>query len=331
MAQGLLLREHGYQCDHGVLYFAGSRTRVRIDFTPELETRTRELLELARAATRATILPPPLENSPKCNGCSLAGICLPDETNALLHSPADSSAKISVDGRPTRRLYPVRDDATPFYVQEQGAMVGCAKQRIVVKKSGEELASIKLQDVSQLVLCGNVQISTQCVQVLCEASIPVVYLSTGHWFYGIAHGIHLRNAYDRAAQFKFAADPRECLSFARRLVADKAENQRTLLRRNAPSDPATDRCWRTWTIWLGASREWNQLRRCWGSKGRSRRPTSGGSRPCSSHATLMPSGILTAKPASAAGAGHHGAVPARHRRFGGHLRDQYRHGATLQL
>ena len=30
MAQGLLLREHGYRCDHGVLYFAGSRTRVDI-------------------------------------------------------------------------------------------------------------------------------------------------------------------------------------------------------------------------------------------------------------------------------------------------------------
>jgi CRISP-associated protein Cas1 len=241
MAQGLLLRENGYRCDHGILYFAGSRTRVRIDFTEQLEFRTRELLQLAKQATGATTLPPPLEDSPKCNGCSLAGICLPDETNALLHSPADNSAETTIDGRPTRRLYPVRDDATPFYVQEQGAYVGCSKQRVVVKKSGVELASVKLQDISQLVLCGNVQVSTQTVQTLCEASIPVVYLSTGHWFYGISHGIHLRNAYDRAAQFRFADQPPQCLSFARRLVTDKAENQRTLLRRNAPADHATDR------------------------------------------------------------------------------------------
>lgn len=241
MAQGLLLREHGYRCDHGILYFAGSRTRVQIDFTPELEARTLELLRLAREASHATALPPPLEDSPKCNGCSLAGICLPDETNALLHVPADPSSQLTVDGRPARRLYPVRDDATPFYVQEQGAFVGCSKQRITVKKSGTELASVKLQDMSQLVLCGNVQVSTQAMQVLCEASIPVVYLSTGHWFYGISHGIHLRNAYDRAAQFRVAADPAACLSFARQLVAAKAENQRTLLRRNAPADPATDR------------------------------------------------------------------------------------------
>ncbi len=241
MAQGLLLREQGYRCDHGLLYFAGSRTRVRIEFTAELEARTRELLALARAAVHLTVLPPPLEDSPKCVGCSLAGICLPDETNALLHAPADPSTPIPADGRPMRRLYPVRDDATPFYVQEQGAYVGVSKQRIIVKKSGEELASVRLADMSQLVLCGNIQVSTQAIQILCEASIPVVYLSTGHWFYGIAHGIHLRNAYDRAAQFRFAAEPRECLAFARRLVSDKAENQRTLLRRNAPSDPATDR------------------------------------------------------------------------------------------
>jgi CRISPR-associated protein Cas1 len=241
MAQGLLLRENGYRCDHGILYFAGSRTRVQIDFTEQLESRTRELLQLAKEATHATILPPPLEDSPKCNGCSLAGICLPDETNALLHVPADASAEIPVDGKPTRRLYPVRDDATPFYVQEQGAYIGCSKQRIVVKKSGAELASTKLQDISQLVLCGNVQISTQAVQILCEASVPVVYLSTGHWFYGISHGIHLRNAYDRVAQFRLASEPKQCLSFARQIVSDKAENQRTLLRRNAPADSMTDR------------------------------------------------------------------------------------------
>jgi len=241
MAQGLLLRENGYRCEYGMLYFAGSRTRVRIDFTEALEARTRELLKLAKEAVLAVVLPPPLEDSPKCNGCSLAGICLPDETNALLHVPADGAVAVTIDGRAPRRLYPVRDDALPFYVQEQGAHVGCSKQRITVKKSGAELASVKLQDVSQLVLCGNVQVSTQAVHVLCEAAIPVVYLSMGHWFSGITYGIHLRNAYDRVAQFRIAGEPQACLGFARQVVADKAENQRTLLRRNAPADQTTER------------------------------------------------------------------------------------------
>jgi CRISP-associated protein Cas1 len=103
MAQGLLLREHGYRTDHGVLYFAGSRTRVDVPFAAELEARTLRLIDEARAAAASTILPDPLEDSPKCNGCSLAGICLPDETLALRQSPPERDAS---DPVAVRRLYP---------------------------------------------------------------------------------------------------------------------------------------------------------------------------------------------------------------------------------
>lgn len=233
MAQGLLLREHGYHCDHGVLYFAGSRTRVTVPFTAELEARTRSLIELAKQASIQSILPSPLEDSPKCRGCSLNGICLPDETLVLQHVPAPSDVEPTLDGRPIRRLYPVRDDASPLYVQEQGAFVGKSGQRLTVKKEGVELSSVRLLDVSQLVLCGNIGVSAQTVQLLCEAGVPIVHLSMGHWFYGVTHGITLRNAFDRAAQFRAAADPARCLAFARQLVMDKAANQRTMLRRNA--------------------------------------------------------------------------------------------------
>ena len=86
MAQGLLLREQGYQCDHGVLYFAGSRTRVDVAFDSELEERTKDLIQQAQEACSFTVAPLPLDDSPKCNGCSLAGICLPDETLILQDS-----------------------------------------------------------------------------------------------------------------------------------------------------------------------------------------------------------------------------------------------------
>jgi len=77
MAQGLLLREHGYQCDHGVLYFHGSRTRVDISFDEDLEARTLHLIKQAHQAGQRRQLPEPLEDSPKCNGCSVGGFaCL---------------------------------------------------------------------------------------------------------------------------------------------------------------------------------------------------------------------------------------------------------------
>jgi CRISP-associated protein Cas1 len=234
MAQGLLLREHGYRTDHGVLYFAGSRTRVDVPFTEALEARTLRLIEEARAAATRTVIPPPLEDSPKCDGCSLSGICLPDETLALRGVPPEPRKE---GWRAVRRLYPAREPAVPFYVQVQGAKVGKHRSVLKVRKDGEELGSVRLKDVSQLVLCGNVSVSAQTIRMLCEASVPIVHLSRGHWFHGVTQGITLKNAYDRSAQFRVASDEGRCLAFSRAVVHAKGLNQRTLLARNARPRP----------------------------------------------------------------------------------------------
>jgi CRISP-associated protein Cas1 len=248
MAQGLLLRAHGYTCDRGILYFAGSRSRVEIRFTSELESRTRALLAEARMAAVRRELPPPLEDSPKCNGCSLNGICLPDETLALQRGTltreeaaeverSDSTDSESEEGGAIRRLFPPRVSTAPFYVQEQGARVGKRGERLIVSKGSEELTTVRLKDISQVVLMGNIQISAQTTHLLCESGIPVVHVSMGHWFYGITHGITLRNAFDRAAQYRAAADPERVLAFAKAIVFGKGANQRTLLGRNIRPRP----------------------------------------------------------------------------------------------
>lgn len=230
MAQGLLLRENGYRCETGVLYFADSRTRVEVPFTRDLEARTRRLIEEARTAAATRTLPPPLKNSRKCDGCSLAGICLPDETLAMREVPAEPP---EAGFEAVRRLYPARDDALPLYVQEQGARVGKSGSLVVVRKGDEELARVRMKDMSQLVLCGNVGVTAPAVHLLCEADIPLVHLSRGHWFYGLTRGMGLRNAYDRAAQFRAAEDTIRTLDFAREVVSSKGRNQRRMLVRNA--------------------------------------------------------------------------------------------------
>jgi CRISPR-associated protein Cas1 len=235
MAQGMLLREHGYRSTEGVLYFAASRTRVTIPFTDELEARTRAFIVEAAVAARSSVLPPPLEDSPKCNGCSLSGICLPDETLAMRESRQVGA--VAESGDEVRRLFPPRDASLPFYVQEQGARVGKRGERLIVSKGDEVLATVRLKDVSQLVLMGNVGISAQTTHMLCDEGVPVVHVSRGHWFYGITHGIGLRNAYDRAAQYAAAADPERVLQFSRAVVIGKGANQRTLLGRNIRPRP----------------------------------------------------------------------------------------------
>ena len=231
MVQALLLRAHGFTCDEGMVYYASSKRRVQIPMDDTLEARTRHLISEARAAARRTEPPLPLTDSPKCIGCSLAGICLPDETNLL--TDAEDAEKKPTD---IRRLYPARDDALPLYIQEQGARVGKSGSALIVEKGPSKLGEFPLKDISQLVLCGNVSVSTPCIKLLCDQGIPIVHLSLGHWFYGITAGIGLRNAYDRAAQFAAAADDGRRLAIARAFVRAKTQNQRTFLRRNTATD-----------------------------------------------------------------------------------------------
>lgn len=224
--QGLLLREAGWRCDEGVLYFAGAKQRVTIEFTPELVARTLALLGEARLAAERDEPPPPLLDSPKCPRCSLVGICLPDEINTL----ADRQER-------PRRLLPKDRAARPLYVSQQGARVSTRGGRIEVREKDEVLASVRAIDVSQVNLYGNVQVSTQAMRALFAKEVPICFFSYGGWFSGIAQGLPAKHVELRRRQVIEAG--RGGLDPARRFIVGKITNQRTLLRRNARQDVTT--------------------------------------------------------------------------------------------
>ena len=224
-AQGLILREGGYHCEGGILYYCESRRRVSIPFDDELVERTRELIRQMREMAITGILPPPLEDSPKCPRCSLVGICLPDETRFFDH-----------DARPARhavrRLLPARDDALPLYLQEQGTTLGKSGEELVVKQRRDVLQKIRLIDVSQVCLLGNVQVTTQALQELSTRGIPLCYFSYGGWFHAMTQGLVHKNIELRLRQFETATDAARSLALARQFVLGKIKNGRTLLRRH---------------------------------------------------------------------------------------------------
>lgn len=222
--QGLLLQEAGYRCEAGVLYFAGARRRVDVDFDDALIGLTLESVEDARRVAARDVAPPPLLDSPKCPRCSLVGICLPDEVNTLTERQQ----------LPPRRIIAKDRDARPLYVQEQGARVGVNRGRIVVRKNKEELASRRLIDVSQVCVVGNVQMTTQAFRQLFAREIPVCFFSFGGWFSGMAEGLPSKNVDLRRRQVVVAGQGG--LDVAREFVAGKIANGRTLLRRNARDD-----------------------------------------------------------------------------------------------
>jgi len=221
-AQGLLLRAHGYQCDSGILYFAGSNERVPVRFDEELVALTREKIRALREVAARGVLPPPLEDSPKCPRCSLVSICLPDETRWLTRG-----------GDPPRRLRPAALDTFPVYVHRPGARVRKNGDLLEIHGDDEKLGEVRLEEISALVLFGRVNPTTAAVHELCRRGIPVAYLSSGGWLQGVLAGLPHRNIALRQHQFTAAADSPRRLRIARSIVRAKLLNMRTLLRRNA--------------------------------------------------------------------------------------------------
>ena len=219
-AQGLLLREAGYRCDEGALWFAESRERVPVAFTDELVATTLRAVSDLRLTVAAGRLPPPLDHSPKCPRCSLLPICLPDEVNWFRH------------GTVPRTPPPAASQALPLYVQTPGARVAKKDFTLLVQVEGEEDRAVALDEVSELVLAGPVALTTPAVHELLRRNTPIAWMSSGFWFLGSTGGNGPRSAAIRTAQYAAAADENRRLAFARDLVAAKIRNQRTMLRRN---------------------------------------------------------------------------------------------------
>ena len=220
-AQGLLLREHGFRTDHGVLYFAGSKERVKVVFDDALLAETPAAIEGLQTLSREDTPPPPLLDSPKCGRCSLIGICLPDEIGLLTHQRAD-----------IRPIYPRVEKALPLYVQSPASYVRKDGDQLIIEENRERMAEIRLMDTSQVVLFGHCGMSAPALHECCRREIPVTFMSYGGWFVGHCVGTGHRNVLTRTAQYRASFDEEACLKLARRCVTAKIQNSRTLLRRN---------------------------------------------------------------------------------------------------
>jgi CRISPR-associated protein Cas1 len=241
--QALILRDNGYTCNEGIIYYRATKQRVRLPITSELENWIRQNIADARCIVTGPI-PAPLVHSPKCVRCSLAPVCLPDETRMLAQIPTkvevdveNEASKNQPPGEPPRRLIAARDDARPLYLNTQGYRVGCKDEVLTVKDKDKLVEEVRMRDVSHVALFGNIQISTQAIQSLCEQEVPVTYFSMGGWFYGITRGHAMKNVFLRMEQFRLARDENMCLSLARQFVHGKIRNHRTLLMRNHLEPP----------------------------------------------------------------------------------------------
>ncbi len=259
-AQAIVLRDNGYRCDRAFLFYWTTRQRVEVAIDQALIDMTLEAIAAARQTIDRGVCPPPLVDSPKCPGCSLVAICMPDETVRCRQS-RDADADPSnlqptlfdiappfqltarhepVAPQPVRRMLTARDERKPVYLHTHGRSVGVSGRSLKVKEKGKVVEEIRIVDINQVNVFGNVQVSTQALVALLGEDIPIAYFGSGGWFYGVAMPLSLKNVTWRQAQFRMADRPDFCLALARELVYGKIRNQRTLLMRNAISPPADE-------------------------------------------------------------------------------------------
>lgn len=236
-AQGLLLEEvSGRTVRRGFQFYAGSRERVLVEFTPELRSQTREAIALCRDLSSRDIPPDPLpsELRHRCFGCSLAPVCLPEETlYQIQHPQSETQSESSVDTPiGLTRVIPGSDDGAVLYVQEPGSHIGKRSEHLIVRKNGEQLAQVPLAAVRHVCVFGHVQVSTQALDVLATNEIPVSYLTGYGRFIGAFVPAMRKNVGLRESQFRRFSDTGECLKLAKAVVRAKVANQRTLLMRS---------------------------------------------------------------------------------------------------
>ena len=141
----------------------------------------------------------------------------------------------------------------PVYVNRQGARISLDGLTLDVAM-GADRKRLRLDEISTLVVLGNVHLTTPALHELMRRGIPVEWLTTSGWFLGATTGAGHGDGALRAAQHAAAADTKLRVAFAGPLIEAKLKNCRTLLRRNGRGREARTAALRLAELARGAAR-----------------------------------------------------------------------------
>lgn len=131
----------------------------------------------------------------------------------------------------------------PFHVVGTGCVVRRRGGRLVALKDGELRSSAPLTQISEVVLSGQVGISTQAMHALLTRDIPLVLLSATGRPPGRMEAPGTGHVLARHRQLERHTVPSDRLELSRALVAGKIRNQHVLLRRRARSADDPELVW----------------------------------------------------------------------------------------
>ena len=217
--QGLSLESMGHTVVGHSIYFTTQRKMVDVEITDTVRQRARDLVELTRATVESPAAPLPLVDDPRCNRCSHASVCLPDEHR---QPPL------------VRRLAVSDPDGQVLHLTTAGSRASLRKSRVEVVRDDQTLASLPIERVQGLVVHGNVDLSSALIRELLWRRVAIIWASGLGRTVGYARSAGAPNGLPRAHQHVQSAHGR--IDIAREMVAPKIANQATQLRRSSRDD-----------------------------------------------------------------------------------------------
>ena len=236
IAYAVLLSEHfGRPVPEGRIRYHANEKTVRVAVDDAARRRLRRSVTRARELSCSLERPPVTDNENLCAKCSLAPVCLPEESRlAAAFDAPDDTASFS---KP-RRLFPKDDARRVLHVVDRDAVVKRSGLQFVVRNSAGEKKKFPGMDVGAVILHGSAQITSQAIHFAAANDIAVHWVSGGGWYVG---GVATpAGTQRRLRQYQALQDEDWCLRLARRVAGAKMENQLRFVTRQSRTRNARD-------------------------------------------------------------------------------------------
>ncbi len=214
IAYAMLIERHvGRVITEGRIRYHRGNITISVPIDGEARERLHKAVLRAKEL-RASINRPPVSiNDRLCLRCSLAPICLPEEERLLSNHAWEPL-----------RLFPQDIELQTVYVTEHGARVGRAGDTLVVTKNDGDKIAFPLKEIGNVVLQGNVQITTQAVQLCAYNDIGLHWITTGgRYLTSISSGASIVQR--KIRQYEALRDPGMAFRMTRRLAKARIESQ----------------------------------------------------------------------------------------------------------
>ncbi len=209
----------GIMVTEGRIRYHADNVLVKVPLDEQGRQQVRQAIEQARQLRRSTERPPVTSNERLCVRCSLAPVCLPEETR---FAQAEATQPM--------RLFPEDDDREIVHVLEPGACVGRSGDQIKISRKDEPTITLPARQVGQIVLHSYSQISTQALYFCAEQQIGVHFISGGGRYLGSLN-TRQGSIQRRIRQYRALSDSEMSLKLARQLVLCRGQSQRRFLMR----------------------------------------------------------------------------------------------------